>query len=117
MPVSLAWPPPPVSAAPQRAEIRLGGDLVGDVDVRVCDVCRRAALEHIRVDAAHRRRGVTREALALVVAWPGYSSSTTVLEPEAEAFWRRVFWPTPELLGTPQWCEHMAEAESALGCE
>ncbi|MEU6133275.1 hypothetical protein ABZ805_29225 [Saccharopolyspora sp. NPDC047091] len=116
--VSLVWSTPLVPAASQRAEIRLGGDLVSDVDVRVCDACQRAVLEHIRVDAAHGRCGVAREALAQVMeAWPGYSWSTTELDPEVAEFWRRVFWPTPVLLGAPQWCGHMAEAESAIGCE
>ncbi|MEU6261867.1 GNAT family N-acetyltransferase [Saccharopolyspora shandongensis] len=118
MPVLLVWSDLIVPAAPQRAEIRLGGEVVGDLDVKVCSICRRAVLEQIRVDPGHRRHGVARDALALMLdRWSGFSWSTTVLEPDAAEFWARVFWPCPELLGNPQWCAHMAAAESVVVCE
>ncbi|GAA4859511.1 MULTISPECIES: GNAT family N-acetyltransferase [Saccharopolyspora] len=93
-------------------EILLGGLIVGDVDLLMCDPCRLAVVDHIRIDPRCRRRGLATRALDAVLAtWPEHRWSTAPIDdtPEAMAFWRSLDWPGP--LGRPDGCAHLGGAE------
>ncbi|OLF16172.1 hypothetical protein BU204_18330 [Actinophytocola xanthii] len=106
--------PPAVRAGVGQLRMRLDGVVVADADLAVCAPCRRAVLEQVRVDEAHRRLGYGRVlvAAALAVAPPGQGydwSTTTVLNsPATRAFWAAVGWPGQ--LGRPDRCTDMVRA-------
>lgn len=101
-----SWP-----AGVERIEVRAEGQPVGDVDVRRCDQCRVAVLEHIRVEPTWRRRGLARQAVhTLLTRYPDQDWYTTAVQPEAAGFWAAVGWPIATL-GEPSWCAHMYEAD------
>jgi hypothetical protein len=109
-------------AGPERIELWLYSQtLVGDLDLRRCDQCKLAVLEHIRIDSPYRRRGLAARALHEVFAeLRSYRWCTTEIDdtPAAQAFWSSIPWPGDARdLGQPHYCEHMRQAESTLGCE
>ncbi len=101
-----------VPAGPSGIEIRLGGLIIGDIDLRVCGHCRLAVVEHIRIEPAYRRRGLaTRAVHAVLAGHPGYRWATSPIDdnPGARSFWDSLDWPgTP---GTGELCPHMREAD------
>lgn len=110
--VELAWVEPTVAAGPARVDILLDGQLVGDLDYRLCRVCRIGVIEHVRVEAAVRRRGVaTRTVQAVVTAYSDYHWSTSpVHDAAARRFWGTLDW-WPGVLAAPRYCWHMYEAD------
>jgi GNAT superfamily N-acetyltransferase len=91
--VQLVVTPPVVRAGVGRIAVHLEGRILGDVDLMICPVERRAVLEHVRVDEDVRRRGYGRVLLAAARArGVGYEWSQTKINDslEARAFWARV---------------------------
>jgi GNAT superfamily N-acetyltransferase len=93
-------------------QLRVDGQVRGDVDVAVCGPCRRAVLEQVRVDPGSRRRGYGRVLVAAALALaPSCTWSTTAVDqadPVACAFWATIDWPGQ--LGTPAYCSDMQRA-------
>lgn len=91
-------------------QLKRRGVIVGDVDISICGPCRRAVLESIRVDDAHRRRGYGLVLLAAAVARAPidqYDWSSTAVPDTVTA---RGFWSVAEFpgtLGTPNYCTDM----------
>jgi hypothetical protein len=100
-------------AGPAVVEIREHGEIVGDVDFRVCHNCRLAVVEHVRVDPPQRRRRLATRAITyLLNNWPDYRWSTSPIDDhEALCFWKSLDWPEPETLGAPVECVHMLRAD------
>lgn len=104
--------PAALPAGIERLDVLLDGQVIGDLDFRACEHCHQAVLEQIRIDPAHRRQGLAQGALqAAVDSRPGYRWSTSVLADTAEArnFWTTVGWA--DVLGNPDWCAHMYDAD------
>lgn len=104
--------PATLPAGVERLDVLLDGQVSGDLDFRACEHCHQAVLEQIRIDPPYRRQGLARGALqAAVDNRPGYRWSTSVLADTAEArsFWTAVGWAG--VLGNPDWCAHMYEAD------
>jgi hypothetical protein len=108
--------PPAVRGGVGQLQLRLDGVVLGDLDLAVCGPCRRAVLEHIRVDTPRRSYGRVLVAAALALAPPAeYSWSTTKVskdDPIARAFWAGIGWPGS--LGEPAYCTDMERAAGRL---
>jgi hypothetical protein len=106
--------PPPIRAGIGRIELRLDGDVLGDIDLTLCSVDQRGVIEHVRVDRGrYRRHGYSRLLVAAARArGPNYTWTTTNVEDtvEARAFWATVGWPG---VGEPKYCSHQQEAADA----
>lgn len=103
---------PPVSAGLTHVELRVGGIVVGNLDLRICPTCAVAVVDYIRVDPPYRRRGfATRAVCGAVARYPASAWSTSPLDDsdEARAFWASVDWPGT--LGNPAECPHMRQAD------
>lgn len=95
------------------AQLRLcvDGEVVGDLDYRLCALCRLAVLTHLRIDH-YRRRGLATLAVRTVLdEYPDYRWSTTVIGDNAAArgFWASIDWPGA--LGAEEECPHMRAAD------
>jgi GNAT superfamily N-acetyltransferase len=109
--------PPAARGGLGQLQLRIDGVPHADLDLAVCGPCRRAVLEHVRVDESHRRQGYGRllVAAALAFAPPGdYAWSTTKVDdtPVARAFWAGIGWPGE--LGNPRPCTDMDRATGRL---
>jgi GNAT superfamily N-acetyltransferase len=106
--------PPPVRAGVGQIRVHLEGVSVGDIDIALCAVDRRAVIEQVRVDEDYRRLGLGRLLVAAAISRaPRYDWSTTsVTTREARAFWAAVGEPTT--IGEPHWCTHMRQAAERL---
>ena len=99
-------------------QLRIDGDMLGDLRLAVCGPCRRAVLECVRVDEQHRRFGFGRVlvAAALALAPPSeYRWSRTHVDRAdivAQAFWSSVDWPGQ--VGEPERCTDMERAAGRL---
>lgn len=109
--------PPDVRGGVGQLQLRMDSVPLADLDLAVCGPCRRAVLEHVRVDEPHRRRGYGRllvsAALSLAPA-DRYRWSTTKVatNPVARAFWAGIAWPgEPDL---PEYCTDMDKAAGRL---
>ncbi|MQA10529.1 MAG: GNAT family N-acetyltransferase [Pseudonocardiaceae bacterium] len=106
--------PPAMRGGLGHIELWLGGVSVGDIDLRACGPCRRAVLEHVRVDEKYRRMGYGRVLVAAAVARaPGYSWSTTTMDTSlaTRAFWAAVGDQVPgDIGGPPNYCTDMLRA-------
>jgi len=107
--------PPILPAGREYVEIRLRGETVGSVDVRVCAECLIGVVTYIRVAEPHRRRGLATAVLRAVLAdGTGYRWSTSPIENTAEA---RGLWGSvaavgwPGVIGEAEECGHMREAD------
>jgi hypothetical protein len=100
-----------VRAGVGRIELRLNSHQVGDIDMVLCPIERRAVFEHIRVDAEHRCLGYNRTLVAAALTLgTGYDWSMTAINSnsiEAKAFWASVGLPGPTV---PAYCSHMRQA-------
>jgi ribosomal protein S18 acetylase RimI-like enzyme len=94
-----------------RADLFVGSEQVGEVDFQVCASCRRGILHHIRVEAAHRRRGLAHHAVTTLLAryedctW---SASATSSGSAAQAFLESVGLT---VVDAPVSCRHMRAAD------
>jgi hypothetical protein len=85
--------------------------VLGDIDLSLCAVDRRAGIEHVPVDEDYRRNAFGRLlVVAALSSAPSYRSTTTVTSDEARAFWAAV--APPAQVGGPAWCPHMRLAAS-----
>ena len=90
------------------------GKTVGDIDVVLCPIEKRAVLEHVRVDESYRRHGYGRVLVAAALTLGrDYDWSMTAVNKsiEARAFWARIGLPGPTV---PAYCSHMQEASGAV---
>lgn len=102
--------PPPTTAGVGQIRLYLDQDIVSEVDVTLCGVCRRGLIEHVRTEPSQRRRGLARTTVtAALVRGPSYTWATTTVndDPIARAFWAN--FPRTAA-GQPLWCEHMRAA-------
>jgi GNAT superfamily N-acetyltransferase len=105
--------PPARRGAPGRIELRLTGKTVGDIDLVLCPIEKRAVLKHVRVDESYRRHGYGRVLVAAALTLGrDYDWSTIAVNQsiEARAFWARIGPPGPTV---PAYCSHMQEASGA----
>lgn len=103
--------PSAVPAGVARLDVLLDGRPVGDLHLRVCELCQQGLIEHVRVDPPYRRLGLARRLVeAATSERRGYTWSTTVIDTtcEAQGFAAAGIWPGPP---RPRWCEHMRIAD------
>ena len=110
----LAARPPEVKAGVGQIELRLRGQVIADIDVRLCGVDTRGVIEQVRVDEKYQRRGFGTVLVAAALArGPAYRWSTTKLDDSvgARAFWASLRPAGPLQLGEPFYCSHMRLAD------
>lgn len=113
--ITLAARPPSTPTGVGQIVLEVRGQPVGDVDVQMCAADRLGVIEQVRVDEDCRRLGVgTLLVTAALSRGPGYSWSTTKVEPtvRARAFWAALRTEVPLKLGEPEYCGHMLDASS-----
>jgi hypothetical protein len=96
--------PPPIRYGVGRIELRIGRQILGDIDIMLCPVDRNGVIEHVRTD--HRRLGYGRLLVAAArTLGPDYRWTTTTIQPTlaAKAFWASVGW---DGIGEPHYCSH-----------
>ncbi|MFB9906298.1 GNAT family N-acetyltransferase [Allokutzneria oryzae] len=100
-----------VEGAVVTLELHVHGVLVGDLDYRLCMPCRLGVIEHMRIAADHRRRGLGTQLVRTVldrhaaVAW-----TTSPVAPGAAQFWEVVL-PASGRPGDARYCAHMRAAD------
>jgi GNAT superfamily N-acetyltransferase len=103
--------PPPINAGVAQVSIYCNGQLVGDLDIQTCPVCRIGVIHHLRITPSYRRRGLARLAVTTIIdRHPNHTWTTTTVarNPAAQAFWAAIGMPST---GSQATCPHMQDAD------